>query len=325
MKLSLFVLGLQAFVALSSLNAADAPKPVAYLTPAEAGVDFTLQGEYTNSWGGAQIIALGADKFRLVVYPGGLPGAGWGKQNKAELEGKRVGDKLVFENPANGWSNVVARGEMKGYAGDQIHTMTKVARQSPTLGAKPPGGAMVLFDGSNADAWNNGKIEMLNGEKVLRCGTTSKEKFHDFTFHLEFYLPFKPLGRGQDRGNSGVYFQDRYEVQVLDSFGLKGENNECGGIYSIRKPDVNMCFPALTWQTYDVDFTAARFDEAGKKVKNAVMTVRHNGVVIHEKAEPDHTTTASGIGTETPADGPIQLQDHGNPIYYRNIWLVPRK
>ena len=268
---------------------------------------------------------MGADKFRLVIYPGGLPGAGWEKADKSEVEGKRIGDLIVFQNAETGRSNTVANGELKTYAGDQVYTMTRTVRKSETLGAKPPKDAIVLFDGSNADAWTNGKVETLNGEKVLRCGTTSKEKFHDFTFHVEFYLPFKPLGRGQDRGNSGVYFQDRYEVQVLDSFGLKGENNECGGIYTIRKPDVNMCFPPLTWQTYDVDFTAARFDEAGKKTKHASITVRHNGVLIHDKVEADHTTTSSGINTITPADGPIQLQNHGNPIYYRNIWLLPKK
>jgi hypothetical protein len=135
-------------------------------------------------------------------------------------------------------------------------------------------------------------------------------------------LPFKPLGRGQDRGNSGVYMQDRYEVQVLDSFGLKGEDNECGGIYSQAKPLVNMCYPPLTWQTYDIDFVAAKHDANGKKVKNAVLTMKHNGVLIHDQLELKGPTGGGRKEDGTP--GSIQLQGHGNPVFYRNIWIVPK-
>jgi len=135
---------------------------------------------------------------------------------------------------------------------------------------------------------------------------------------LDALLPFMPSARGQKRGNSGVYLQDRYEIQVLDSFGLKGEANECGAIYTKTKPAVHMCYPPLIWQTYDVDFTSAKFD-SGKKIKNAVTTVKHNGVLIHEQVQIDGPT---GRGKpETPAGGPIHLQDHGNPVRYRNIWI----
>jgi hypothetical protein len=179
----------------------------------------------------------------------------------------------------------------------------------------------VLFDGSTADKFEGGR---MTEDGLLMEGATSKQKFQSFRLHLEFRLPFQPFDRGQGRGNSGFYAQGRYEVQILDSFGLKGEDNECGGIYRVARPAVNMCYPPLAWQTYDVEFTAARFKD-GKKVANARMTVRHNGVVIHEDVEIPATTVAAPVGREGPEPGPVYLQDHGNPVRFRNIWVVETK
>ncbi|HQU41660.1 MAG TPA: DUF1080 domain-containing protein, partial [Pirellulales bacterium] len=199
--------------------------------------------------------------------------------------------------------------------------LARTERKSPTLGQQPPEGAVVLFDGRNADALVNGRV---SADGLLIPPATSKQKFGNCSLHLEFRTPFMPEARGQGRGNSGCYLQGRYEVQILDSFALAGKNNECGGIYSVKDCDANLCFPPLVWQTYDIDYTAAEFDGAGKKQKNARITVRHNGVVIHDNVELPHATTAAPVA-EGAEKGPLYLQDHGNPVRFRNIWLLEKK
>ncbi len=291
-----------------------------YLTPSAGGPDYIAQGEYKNDWGGAQVIALGDNNFRLVTYRGGLPGAGWNQQVKTELPGKRDGDAIKFTGE-NGYRAELEGGKLQVYsATGGPFPMEKTERKSPTLGAKPPAGAVVLFDGTSAANWEGGH---LDDRKLLFAGCKSRQFFTNFTAHVEFLLPFKPLGRGQDRGNSGVYVQDRYEIQVLDSFGLKGENNECGGIYTQAKPAVNMCFPPLVWQTYDIDFTAATFDTGGNKTANARLSVRHNGVAIHENLELKGPTPGNGR-KESAEGGPFFLQGHGNPVFFQNIWVVQK-
>jgi len=149
----------------------------------------------------------------------------------------------------------------------------------------------------------------------------SKKKFKNFKLHLEFRTPFMPDDRGQNRGNSGIYLQGKYEVQILDSYGLEGRHNECGGIYEIADPIVNMCAPPMQWQTYDITFYAPCFDAAGRKVKNAVVTVLHNGVKIHDNLEMPHPTPG-GAGGEQSEPGGIYIQDHSNTLRCRNIWVV---
>jgi hypothetical protein len=155
-------------------------------------------------------------------------------------------------------------------------------------------------------------------------GATTRAEFQDFTLHLEFRTPYQPKARGQGRGNSGVYAQGRHEVQILDSFGLNGEANEAGAIYGVKAPSINMCFPPLQWQTYDIEFTAARYDASGKKTANPRMTVRHNGVEVQKATEIGMPTTAAPVPAG-PSAGPILLQDHGNPLRFRNIWVLPKK
>ncbi|MDZ4684595.1 MAG: DUF1080 domain-containing protein, partial [Planctomycetaceae bacterium] len=134
---------------------------------------------------------------------------------------------------------------------------------------------------------------------------------------------FMPTPSGQQRPNSGGYLQGRYEVQILDSFGLEGKNNEAGGIYEISDPKLNMCLPPLAWQTFDIDFTAAKYDADGKKTADARITVRHNGVVVQKDVALPRGTRAAPV-KEGPEPGPLYLQDHGNPIRFRNIWVVEK-
>ena len=312
-----------------SACAADKPEKKVFLEPSEAGVDFKLQGEYSGDIRtedgtekvGVQVIALGDGKFRAVGYPGGLPGDGWSGEKKVQVESQLADGEVRFGSKGllgilkkDGTLTIQTEGDKV------LGELKKVHRKSETLGEKPPKGAVVLFDGTSADKFQGGK---MTKDGLLEQGATSKQKFQGFKLHLEFLLSFMPDARGQGRSNSGVYMQGRYEVQVLDSFGLEGKNNECGGIYSVSAPKVNMCYPPLTWQTYDVDFTPAKFDESGKKIAEARMTVRHNGVLIHDDVEVPKATTAAPV-KEGPEPGPLYIQNHGNPVRYRNIWLVEK-
>ena len=318
--------------------------------------DFKIQGEYVTSKTeqtqlGCQVIALGGGHFQAVVYPGGLPGDGWDGKNKSLMQGQLDGAKATF-SPAKGKRKYLAQkaedfsatskfppAGHKEYSGTvdgntlslesadgKSFKLTRTERKSKTMGAKPPEGAVVLFDGQGTNAWNGGRLDKVT--KLLNTDgkdIRTKQKFNNYTVHLEFMLPYRPDARGQGRGNGGFYMVDMYEVQLLDSFGLDGKNNECSGIYSLIAPKVNMCLPPLQWQTYDIEFTnAVRGPDTGKKTKNARITVKFNGVVVHDDVEIKGKTGGAREGDEgTP--GPLQLQGHGNPLQFRNIWVVGKK
>ncbi len=287
--------------------------------------DFAIQGEYggENAGAGVQVVALGGGQFEAYVLAGGLPGQGWSPdQARMAMKGARAGDHITLAT-ADGKVTATIHGGVLVLAGEGSSnaTLSRTERRSPTLGAKPPPDAQVLFDGGAAEQWENGRSE--NG-LLLATGCTSKQRFGDYTLHLEFRTPYMPAARGQGRGNSGVYHSGRWETQILDSFGLEGRDNECGGIYSIARPRLNMCLPPLSWQTYDVVFKAATLDATGQRTAWPRITVRLNGVVVHEDLElgKDFTTAAPISRPLTSPEGPIHLQHHGNPVVYRNIWVV---
>ena len=307
-------------------------KGEAYTDPAKVDADYAVQGEYVgkveSKVAGAHVIALGDGKFDLVGYPGGLPGDGWDgdKEKRFKATGATGGGVTTFKGE-RGVTVTIRDGKMTvSEEGKEIGKLERVVRKSPTMGAKPPKGAVILFDGKEhgADLWvgKNGKPAGVTEDGLLMQGCSSKQTFEDFKIHFEFRTPYKPKARGQGRGNSGFYAHGRYEVQILDSFGLEGLHNECGGIYSTKPPLVNMCYPPLQWQTYEFDFTAAKFKD-GKKMENAHVTIHQNGVLIHDKTVCDHATTASPM-KEGPDPGPVYFQDHGNPVRFRNVWVVPK-
>ncbi|MFT5413018.1 MAG: hypothetical protein ACI9NC_005770 [Verrucomicrobiales bacterium] len=315
-------------LASATLLAAKDDNQGTYTDPAKVDADYAVQGEYTGKLdggkSGAHLIALGDAKFDLVIYPGGLPGDGWdGKKDKRiKASGATADGVTTFKLETR--TATLKDGKLtiqKQPLGDVVGSFERTVRKSPTLGKKPPEGAVVLFDGSNLDAWKDGA--KMTADKLLEQGVTSKQEFQDFQIHIEFRTPYKPKARGQGRGNSGFYAHGRYEVQILDSFGLEGEHNECGGVYSTQPPLVNMCYPPLTWQTYDIDFTAAKFDAQGKKTDNAKISVKQNGVETHKETVCDHATTASPK-KEGPQPGPIYFQNHGNPVRFQNLWVLPK-
>jgi hypothetical protein len=199
----------------------------------------------------------------------------------------------------------------------------------------PPPGAVALFDGKVIEGWvkrNDPKSpagwKLVEGDALQVNGTgdiMTKEKFDGkFKVHVEFRVPYMPQAKGQGRGNSGVYLQGRYEVQILDSYGLDSKDNDCGGIYSVAKPLVNACKAPTVWQSYDIEFTSPQC-ENGKKVAPARITVYHNGVLIHKDVEIKKDVTTAGLASDPCTPGPILLQDHGNPVQYRNIWVQRTK
>jgi hypothetical protein len=197
--------------------------------------------------------------------------------------------------------------------------------------AERPKDAVVLFDGKDLSRWqkypNGGDAgwKVADGYMEVKGGDIiTKDKFKDMKLHVEFMPPYMPDARGQARGNSGVFIMDNYEVQVLDSYGLPQIGvGDCAALYSKKTPDKNAAKPPAQWQTYDIEFTAPKFDAAGKKTANGRITVYWNGEKVHDNVELEGPLP--GGSGEKPEGGGVRLQDHGNPVRYRNIWVVPAR
>ncbi len=318
--------------ALGDLRADTTPMP----KPADEPVD-TVMGEYAGRLTTAlnepfrsgvvtaRVIAEGGDNYR-VAFDDRM-------NRRTELTGKLdENGRLALNGEANGttWSGMLQGNSLALWTAAQPnrrYALTKFERRSPSLGARPPAGAVVLLPyvpgtPPSLEAWTNTNwLPLPDGSVQVRGGDNrTKREFGDMRLHLEFMTPHMPEARGQGRGNSGVYLQDRYEVQVLDSFGLPPKDNEVGGIYTVAVPKVNASLPPGQWQTYDMLFRAPRLDAAANVTRPATVTILLNGVVIHDNVTIPRSTGGGAPGSA--ALGPIRLQDHGNPVRYRNIWAL---
>jgi hypothetical protein len=192
--------------------------------------------------------------------------------------------------------------------------------------ADPPSDAVVLFDGTDLAKWRGGenwKVE--DAEAIVGKGViTTKDEFGDCQLHIEWSAPATPKGSGQARGNSGLFLMGRYELQILDSYeNPTYHDGQAGAIYKQTPPAVNAMRPPGQWNSYDVFWTAPRFGEDGELLSPAYITVMHNGVLIlnHFELKGDTPFNRPPRYTAHGARGPISLQDHGDPVRFRNIWV----
>ena len=288
--------------------------------PPEGEVQGLYEGTLKDAKLEIRVVAQGKEAFKVYVRQA----AADGKTVKAELEGKIEGDAVAFKSKEGDWSASYASAGLKGTGpGGAALEAKRVQRKPPSMGKAPPAGAIVLIDGkdfsqltksSKEDDWKSADDGSIH---VPKGGMNSKQQFHvSYDLHVEFMCPLMPAARGQGRGNSGCYQSNGDEVQVLDSFGMDTyKGGGCGGLYNYKDPDAFDVFslaslPPLEWQTYDIEYRVEKSD--GKLIGKPKITVHHNGIKIHDKAELKNDAKTGGL----------HFQDHGNPVRYRNIWLL---
>jgi hypothetical protein len=193
-----------------------------------------------------------------------------------------------------------------------------------------PSDAIVLFNGKDLSQWVKCGTDQPPAWKVEKGyaeahggDICSRQLFNDCQLHVEFWVPLMAEATGQHRSNSGVFLKGfTYEIQILDSYNLNPGVGDCGAVYSLTPPSVNACRPPEHWQSFDIIFHEPKFDAAGKKTANARVTVLQNGILIHDNVEVTSATPNHSAAEPTGA-GPIQLQDHGCPVRFRNVWVRP--
>ncbi len=212
----------------------------------------------------------------------------------------------------------------KEYLSGKVWPEPKIIDPGPPGG--PPSDAIVLFDGKDLSKWEHGdKWTIKDGVATVRgSDITTKQPFGDCQFHVEWAAPAEVKGAGQGRGNSGIYFMGNYEIQILDSYdNTTYYDGQAAAFYKQMPPLVNVCRKPGEWQTYDIVFMAPRFDSAGKLAKPGYVTVLHNGVLVQNHTEIEGTTAwdAAPKYSPHPAKLPLSIQNHGNPVRFRNIWI----
>lgn len=223
-----------------------------------------------------------------------------------------------------GMTSFATAADPREYQSGKVWPEPKVV--TPGEGTAPPSDAIVLFDGTNLDAWKGGdKWKIADGIATVGGGSIeTKQKFGDMQLHIEWASPAVVKGNGQGRGNSGVYIMGKYEVQILDSYENKTYfDGQAGSIYKQHPPLVNATRKPGEWQAYDIIFHAPKFADDGKVAKPATITVLHNGVLVQDHFELEGGTSyiEAPKYTKHPEKLPISLQDHGNPTRFRNIWV----
>jgi hypothetical protein len=209
------------------------------------------------------------------------------------------------------------------YQSGKVWPEPKIVDPGPPGG--PPADAIVLFDGKDLSQWEGAeKCKIADGAMTIGGKIYSKQSFGDCQLHVEWAEPVEVKGSSQKRGNSGVFLQSKYEIQVLDSYdNVTYYDGQCGAIYKQRPPLVNVCRKPGEWQAYDIIFQAPRFDADGKLTTPGYVTVLQNGVLVqnHTQLEGETSYIRAPRYAAYPPKQPIELQYHGNPVRYRNIWI----